>query len=78
MNILEASQDIDDLIELINLKDEDIDTTDIPQMSDFSGFHLTHEATLRQVPPDFLRAMLEERLATMELVAELAKKAIKT
>ncbi|MDR3170937.1 MAG: hypothetical protein LBU17_04820 [Treponema sp.] len=78
MNISEASPDIDDLIELINLKDEDIDTTDIPQMSDFSGFHLTHEETLRQVPRDFLRAMLEERLATVELVEELAKKAVRT
>ncbi|MDR3341968.1 MAG: hypothetical protein LBT14_04115 [Treponema sp.] len=77
MNISEASPDIDELIELINLKDEDIDTTDIPQIGDFSGFHLIHEETLRQVPRDFLRAMLEERLETMGLVEELAQKAVK-
>jgi hypothetical protein len=32
---------------------------------------------LRQVPPYFLRTMLEERLQTMELVEELAQKAVK-
>jgi hypothetical protein len=67
----------DELIELINLKDEDIDTTDIPRISDFSGFRLVHEEALRQVPRDFLRAMLEERLETMKLVEELAQKAVK-
>ena len=67
----------EELITLLNLEDKDIDidTSDIPEVTDFSKFRLAHGDELKKIPKELLRAMVEERLRTIEIVEQLAKKA---
>jgi hypothetical protein len=64
----------DKIVELMNLKDEDIDFSDIPRVTDFSNYRFVNEEELKKVPKDILRAMWEERMRTVEIVEELARK----
>jgi hypothetical protein len=66
----------EEIIELLNLKDEDIDTSDIPEVTDFSNYHLANEEQLKKIPREILRAMVEERLRSIRIIEQLAKKAI--
>jgi hypothetical protein len=58
----------------MNLRDEDIDFSDIPRVTDFSIYRFVNEEELQKVPKDILRAMWNERMRTVEIVEELARK----
>ncbi|GHU16721.1 hypothetical protein FACS1894163_06590 [Spirochaetia bacterium] len=66
----------EEIIALMNLKDEDIDTSDIPEVTDFSRFHLVNEDELKKIPKEILRAILEERVRTQNIVSDLAKRTL--
>jgi hypothetical protein len=66
----------EEIIALINLKDEDIDTSDIPEVTDFSRFHLVNEEELKKIPKEFLQAIVAERIRSLNLVSDLAKRVV--
>jgi hypothetical protein len=71
-----AALTTEEIIALINLKDEDIDTSDIPEVTDFSRFHLVNEEELKKIPREFLQAIVAERTRSLNLVSDLAKRAV--
>jgi hypothetical protein len=71
-----ATLTTEEIIALINLKDEDIDTSDIPEATDLSRFHLVNEEELKKIPKDFLRAIVAERNRSLNLISDLAKRVV--
>ncbi|GHU08326.1 hypothetical protein FACS1894151_04050 [Spirochaetia bacterium] len=71
-----AKMSIEEIVVLLNLKDEEIDTSDIPEVTDFSKYHLANEDQLKKIPKAILRALAAERLRTIEIVGQLSKKTV--
>jgi hypothetical protein len=67
---------VDEAVQLLTMKDEEIDFSDIPPVRDFSRYRLVHEEALRQVPKPILRAFLKERQESIALMEALAKRLV--
>lgn len=63
---------IDEIVRLTTMKDENIDFSDIPKITDFSCGHFPNEELLKRVPKEILRSIIDQRTEAGDITKKLS------